>query len=126
MTGLKVSSLMAASAHTLYVVCFPSARRPWSQQMAQRYALRSLEEAEAYLLHPVLEPRLVKCTALVNAVDRRSANEIFGAPDDMKFLSSMTLCAQLRGAAREFRAALDIYFGGKLDATTFKLLRDEG
>ena len=62
--------------------------------MAQRFALSGLDEAVAYLQHPVLGQRLRECTSLVNAVQDRSISDIFGYPDDLKFHSSITLFDQ--------------------------------
>jgi len=70
---------------------FPQIAGLGSSAMAQRYAVRSLEEAKAYLAHPVLGDRLRECTAIVAALEGRSAREIFGWPDDLKLRSSMTL-----------------------------------
>jgi uncharacterized protein (DUF1810 family) len=70
-------------SHWMWFV-FPQLSGLGRSAMAQRYALASLEEAEAYLEHPVLGSRLVECTELVNAVEGRSINEILGSPDDMK------------------------------------------
>jgi uncharacterized protein (DUF1810 family) len=108
-------------SHWMWFV-FPQLAGLGSSPMAQRYAIRSLAEAEAYLAHPVLGPRLVECTGLVNRVEGRSARAIFGSPDDMKFHSSMTLFARARPAEPAFRAALDRYFGGAADARTLQAL----
>jgi uncharacterized protein (DUF1810 family) len=86
--------------------------------MARRYAIGSLAEAGAYLAHPILGPRLVECTELVNKVEGRSAHEIFGSPDDLKFRSSMTLFAAAQPGASVFRDALDKYFDGVPDPLT--------
>jgi uncharacterized protein (DUF1810 family) len=92
---------------------------PFGQSdMARRYAIRSLAEARAYLAHPVLGPRLVECTELVNRVEGRSAHAIFGSPDDMKFHSSLSLFARARPEEPAFRAALETYFGGVPDPRT--------
>src|SRR5215813_7094342 len=77
-------------SHWMWFI-FPQIQGLGSSAMAQRYAITSLAEAAAYLDHPVLGPRLRECTGLVNAVDGRSAHEIFGSPDDMKFHSAITL-----------------------------------
>jgi len=61
--------------------------------MAHRFAISGLDEAKAYLIHPIVGPRLRECTALVNAVKGRSVGDIFGYPDDLKFHSSVTLFA---------------------------------
>ena len=90
--------------------------------MAQRYAIASLGEAAAYLEHPILGPRLIECSELVNQVEGRTINEIFGAPDDLKFHSSMTLFASIPDAPPAFDAALAKYFGGAPDRMTAKML----
>ena len=90
--------------------------------MAQRYAIASLAMATAYLEHPVLGPRLRACTGLVNRTAGRSAHEIFGSPDDLKFHSSMTLFARASPDNTEFQTALRRYFGGQSDAATLARL----
>src|SRR3954468_12248130 len=62
---------------------------------ARRYAIESLEEARAYLEHPLLGPRLIACAAAVCEIEGRSAYEIFGSPDDLKLHSSATLFARV-------------------------------
>ncbi len=90
--------------------------------MARRFAIASLAEAKAYLAHPVLGARLRECTALVNAVQGRSVDEIFGSPDNMKFRSSMTLFAEAANDKAIFEEALRKYFGGEKDAATLERL----
>ena len=89
--------------------------------MAQRFAIRSREEAVAYLGHGVLGPRLRECTALVNAVEGRTIHDILGSPDDLKFQSSMTLFAAV-SSDPEFAAAIAKYYGGTPDRRTLELL----
>jgi uncharacterized protein (DUF1810 family) len=89
---------------------------------AQLYAIAALDEARAYLAHPVLGPRLVECTGLVNAVRGRTAHDIFGSPDDLKFRSSMTLFALADPDATAFGVALQEYFEGRRDPRTLELL----
>ncbi|HVJ55571.1 MAG TPA: DUF1810 domain-containing protein [Aliidongia sp.] len=101
---------------------FPQLSGLGHSAMARRYAIGSLDEARAYLAHPVLGKRLVECTELVNQVEGRSIHEIFGSPDDLKFHSSMTLFALADPAEPMFRAALDKYFGGTADSATTELL----
>jgi uncharacterized protein (DUF1810 family) len=86
--------------------------------MAQRYAIGSLAEAQAYLNHPVLGRRLTELTEIVNRVSGRSVLEIFGSPDDMKFHSSMTLFEAAAPGATPFGAALEKYFSGQTDHAT--------
>ena len=77
-------------------------------------------ESEAYLDHPVLGPRLRECTRLVNLVEGRAIDQIFGYPDDMKFRSSMTLFASVASDNQVFKDALDKYFGGEPDPLTLR------
>jgi len=86
--------------------------------MAQRFALSSLEEASAYLAHPVLGRRLRECAMLVAGISGRSITEIFGHPDDMKFRSSMTLFARAASDEPIFATCLRQYFGGEPDPQT--------
>src|SRR6188472_207148 len=78
--------------HWLWFV-FPQLAGLGSSQPARKFAISSLAEATAYLAHPILGPRLVECTVLVNELEDRSIEQIFGYPDDLKFRSSMTLFA---------------------------------
>ncbi len=103
--------------HWMWFV-FPQIAGLGRSAMARRYALRSLDEARAYLAHPVLGPRLVQCVGLVNAVQSRTADAMFGSPDDLKFHSSMTLFALAQQGEAAFRRALDRYFGGAMDPLT--------
>jgi uncharacterized protein (DUF1810 family) len=101
---------------------FPQLRALGRSATAQRYGLQSLEEARAYLRHPVLGARLIACTRLVNAVEQRTAHQIFGSPDDLKFRSSMTLFARAAPDEPLFRDALAKYYGGVEDPLTVELL----
>lgn len=89
---------------------------------AQRYGIRSLAEARAYLAHPVLGPRLVACSEALMGVQGRSAYDILGTPDDMKLHSCMTLFAQVAPPDSVFRRVLLRYFKGHEDAKTLALL----
>jgi uncharacterized protein (DUF1810 family) len=90
--------------------------------MANHYGISSKAEAEAYLAHPILGPRLLECTRLVNLVEGRSAEEIFGGVDTLKFRSSMTLFAHIAGKDSPFADALRKYFGGQPDRLTLERL----
>jgi uncharacterized protein (DUF1810 family) len=89
---------------------------------SRRYAIKSIAEAEAYLSHPVLGPRLRDCAEAVLRVDGRSALEIFGSPDDMKLKSCATLFARVSPAGSVFDRLLDKYFQGERDDKTLRLL----
>ena len=105
---------------------FPQIQGLGSSPMAERYAIHSLEEARAYLAHPVLGARLRQCAALVNAVQDREITQILGYPDDLKFRSSMTLFQQAANPANEdddvFAEALSLFFDGVPDAATLDRL----
>ncbi len=108
-------------SHWMWFV-FPQIAGLGFSAMAERYAIASRAEAAAYLAHPVLGPRLVECTTLVQAVEGRSLNAILGSPDDLKFRSSMTLFAAVAPDPSVFEAALAKYGGGQRDARTLALL----
>ncbi len=91
-------------------------------ETARRYAIRSLDEAWAYLEHPVLGPRLVECAEAVLAVQGRSAREIFGAPDDLKLRSCATLFAEVSSSDSVFHRLIQVYFDGAPDGRTLTLL----
>jgi uncharacterized protein (DUF1810 family) len=108
-------------SHWMWFV-FPQLLGLGQSAMAVRYAIGSLDEAAACLVHPVLGPRLRECVQLVLDVEGRDAHAIFGSPDDLKFHSSMTLFAAAAPMAPIFHAALDKYFAGEPDARTTQLL----
>ncbi len=111
----------AKRSHWMWFV-FPQLAGLGSSAMARRYAISSKAEARAYLAHPVLGVRLVACTRLVNAVNGRSAYEIFGSPDDVKFRSSMTLFHAADPSVPDFFEALAKFFAGKGDPVTIEKL----
>ena len=109
-------------SHWMWFV-FPQIEGLGHSAMARHYAIGSLTEARAYLEHPVLGPRLIEATGIVNKLDAGSAIAVFGPPDDMKFRSSMTLFAEAATDAAPFRGALDRYFDGQPDPATLDRLR---
>lgn len=109
-------------SHWMWFV-FPQLVGLGSSPMAQRYAIKSADEARAYLQHSVLGRQLRECTRLVNAIEGRDIHAIFGSPDDMKFRSSMTLFSAVSADNAEFLAALDKYFDGAPDTATLAMLR---
>jgi uncharacterized protein (DUF1810 family) len=104
-------------SHWMWFV-FPQLEGLGRSEMARWYAIASLDEARAYLAHAVLGPRLRECSELVLAVQGRTIGEIFGAPDDQKFWSSMTLFVQADPSQAVFRACLEKYFAGQPDSGT--------
>ena len=105
------------TSHWMWFV-FPQVRGLGHSPMAQKFAIASLAEAQAYLDHPILGPRLRECTQLVLDVQGSTALEIFGRPDDIKFRSSMTLFSLAAPEDALFKAALAKYFPAGPDPET--------
>ena len=112
--GTKVS-------HWMWFI-FPQIDGLGSSKKARHYAILSLEEANAYLAHPLLGSRLIECTNLVNNVEGKSPRQIFGSPDDRKFHSSVTLFSLIEPRRPAFERALDKYFNGELDERTIAIV----
>jgi uncharacterized protein (DUF1810 family) len=130
-------------SHWMWFI-FPQIQGLGRSLMAQQYAISSLQEAKAYLAHPMLGPRLLTCTRLVTAAQNRSIEDVFGYPDNLKFHSSMTLFAraaddnqaddnqaddnqaadenQAAGDNQAFKQALGKYFRSEIDARTAEQL----
>jgi len=104
---------------------FPQVAGLGSSRMSVLYAIRSLEEAMAYIAHPVLGLRLRECVVAMNSHAGISAEEILGAVDAQKFQSCLTLFAQADGSEPVFREELKKYFSGQLDATTLAILASQ-
>lgn len=121
-----VKELSAGRKHTHWMwFIFPQLAGLGASAMAQRYAISGLDEARAYLAHPLLGARLRECSALVLAVQGRTVHGIFGSPDNMKFHSSLTLFAQAAPDEALFQSCLDKYFGAVPDQATLDLLHKE-
>ncbi|HME37059.1 MAG TPA: DUF1810 domain-containing protein [Candidatus Sulfotelmatobacter sp.] len=102
---------------------FPQIKGLGRSATADWFAISSLDEAQSYLQHPVLGPRLRECTQLVNLIEGRSLHEIFSSPDHLKFRSCMTLFAHATAENRVFLDALQKYCGGEFDPVTLGLLK---
>ena len=89
---------------------------------SRRYAIRSAAEAESYLRHPTLGPRLIECCEAVLGVESRTAHDIFGSPDDLKLRSCVTLFAEVAPKGSVFERVLEKYFEGARDEQTFRLM----
>ena len=123
LSGRVLAELAAGhkQSHWIWFV-FPQIAGLGSSPRSIHFAIGSREEAAAYLAHPVLGERLRDITELVLKIDGRSAHDIFGDPDEMKFRSSMTLFA---GAAPDddiFQRCIDKYFAGSPDPATLARL----
>ncbi len=108
-------------SHWMWFV-FPQIAGLGHSPMAQRFAIASLAEAEAYARHDLLGARLAQCTDLVNRIEAPSIVSILGRPDDLKFRSSMTLFARAAADNGRYLEALDKYFDGKPDPATTERL----
>jgi uncharacterized protein (DUF1810 family) len=108
-------------SHWMWFV-FPQIAGLGQSPTSRRYAISSLDEARAYLAHPVLGSRLHECAGILSELEGRSAQEIFGGIDAIKLRSSMTLFARADPDRPEFRKVLDVYFGGDPDRATERLL----
>lgn len=111
--------------HWMWYV-FPQLSGLGSSPTAQRFAIRGLDEARAYLDHPILGARLLECVDALLRIEDRTANGIFGSPDDMKLRSCATLFAGASPPGSAFERLLAKYFWGEADPKTMELLRNPG
>jgi uncharacterized protein (DUF1810 family) len=109
------------TSHWMWFV-FPQVAGLGHSPTSRHFAIRSLDEARAYLAHPVLGPRLVECAGALAATEARTAEQIFGAIDALKLRSSMTLFLRAAPEQPVFAMVLDRYFDGEADLATDRLL----
>ena len=112
--GLKMT-------HWMWFI-FPQIKGLSSSAMSKRFSISSLEEAAAYLRHPILGQRLIQCTELVINTSDRTLKRILGSTDSMKFRSCVTLFAHTTTRNEVFEDALQKYFGGQYDQLTLDRL----
>jgi uncharacterized protein (DUF1810 family) len=112
------------TSHWMWYV-FPQIEGLGHSPTSEKFAIKSKAEALAYLAHPVLGPRLIDCTRIVNSLEGLSAHQIFRSPDDMKFRSSMTLFHEVSPGTGVFKEALGKYFGGNVDPRTLERMRTD-
>jgi uncharacterized protein (DUF1810 family) len=108
-------------SHWMWFI-FPQIEGLGYSETSRYYSIKSIDEARQYLNHPILGPRLLKCAETVLAIGGRTASEIFGSPDDMKFKSSMTLFACVTVSDSLFARVIEKYFDGERDKKTEFLL----
>jgi uncharacterized protein (DUF1810 family) len=108
-------------SHWMWFV-FPQITGLGQSEMARRYAIGSIAEAEEYLAHLVLGPRLRECVAVLNTTEGRTISQIMGYPDDMKLRSCLTLFARATADNQVFLDALDKFYDGEMDRETLKRL----
>jgi uncharacterized protein (DUF1810 family) len=113
------------TSHWMWFV-FPQIAGLGQSPISRRFAISSLDEARAYLAHPVLGPRLTESARALTQLSTGSADEIFGGIDALKLRSSMTLFARAAPDESGFAQVLDQYFGGVADEATDRMLLDQG
>lgn len=111
------------SSHWMWYI-FPQIKGLGQSWTAQKFAISSLEEVDAYLQNPILGPRLRHCTQLVLNIEGRSIKQIFNYPDNLKFRSSMTLFSHTKKDNQLFKDALLKYFEGMPDQLTLDILKN--
>jgi uncharacterized protein (DUF1810 family) len=111
----------AKRSHWMWFV-FPQLDGLAFSPTSRLYAIRSLDEARAYLGHPILGPRLLECVEALVGQQGRTAHEIFGSPDDLKLRSCATLFACVSPPGSIFERLLEKYYQGERDARTLELL----
>jgi uncharacterized protein (DUF1810 family) len=109
------------TSHWMWFI-FPQLQGLGHSATAQHYAIKSQKEAQAYLAHPTLGPRLIECAAALLAHEHKSANQILGSPDDLKLRSSATLFAQITPPDSPFAQLLKKYYNDQPDPKTLQLL----
>jgi uncharacterized protein (DUF1810 family) len=118
-----LAELRAGRKHSHWIwFIFPQLKGLGRSSTSEYFGIGSIDEAAAYLKHPVLGPRLLECTALVNRIEGLTIDAIFGFPDNLKFRSSMTLFARAAEESAPFDGALEKYFGGQADPLTLERL----
>jgi uncharacterized protein (DUF1810 family) len=110
-------------SHWMWYI-FPQIDGLGHSSMSKRYSIKSATEAEAYLRHPILGPRLVECCEAALNIKERSAHDVFGSPDDLKLRSCATLFARISPAGSVFDRLLDKYFHGARDDRTLRFMDD--
>ena len=120
--ALKELNAARKTSHWMWFI-FPQLAGLGHSPTAEHYAIKFLAEAQAYLTHPTLGPRLIECANALLQHQNKSATQILGAPDDLKLRSSATLFAQLTPADSPFAQILKKYYESKPDPKTLELLK---
>ena len=108
-------------SHWMWFI-FPQVNGLGSSSMAQRFAIHSIEEADAYLRHPILGSRLIEISSALLQLKGDDADQVFGSPDNMKLKSSMTLFSLVPTGNDVFQKVLDKFSHGQRDQATLKIL----
>jgi uncharacterized protein (DUF1810 family) len=110
------------TSHWMWFI-FPQIKGLGQSDIAKHYSIKNLDEATAYLNHPVLGRRLVEISTALLEIDGKSSNQIFGSPDDLKLRSSMTLFSNVTHTNPVFDEVLSVYFNGQPDKLTLQILQ---
>jgi len=108
-------------SHWMWYI-FPQIKGLGSSENARFFGIKSLDEATAYVQHPILGKHLIEITKALLTIEGKSASDIFGYPDDLKLHSSMTLFSKVENADPVFNEVIKKYFNGVLDQGTLKIL----
>jgi uncharacterized protein (DUF1810 family) len=110
-------------SHWMWYI-FPQIKGLGHSEMSRKYAIQSVDEAQAYLKHPLLGARLIEISIALLKIENSSIDEIMGSPDDLKLKSSMTLFSLIESSNPVFGAVLEKYFGGIRDEQTLEIIED--
>ena len=110
------------TSHWMWFI-FPQIEGLGHSSTAKYYSLKNIKEATEYLAHPILGARLLECSEIILSINAKSANEIFGYPDDLKLRSCMTLFNYVAPEQKVFANVLEKYFEGKPDERTLLILQ---
>lgn len=109
------------ASHWMWFI-FPQIRGLGNSEMAEKYAIKDLQEAEQFLKHPLLGERLINISRLLIQFENKSAHDIFGYPDDLKLKSCMTLFSAVQNPPPIFQQIIDQYFDGSRDEKTLRMI----
>jgi uncharacterized protein (DUF1810 family) len=115
-------SLGKKTSHWMWYI-FPQIDGLGSSDIAKLYSIKSIEEAQAYLAHPVLGQRLIKSCEILLTIEGVSISDVMGFPDDLKLKSSMTLFAYISPLNSIFRRVLNEFFEGNLDEASIEIMK---
>jgi uncharacterized protein (DUF1810 family) len=124
LTALSEIKKGSKKSHWMWFI-FPQIKGLGTSETARYFSLNGISEATEYLRHPVLGRHLIEISQALLALEGKTANQIFGAPDDLKLRSSMTLFAAVENSNPVFSQVLDKYFDGQADVLTLSLLEKE-
>jgi len=124
LTALSEVKKGSKRSHWMWFI-FPQIKGLGTSDTARYFGLNGISEATEYLGHPVLGRHLIEISQALLALEGKTANQIFGTPDDLKLRSCMTLFADVKNSNPVFSKVLDKYFGGQPDALTLSILQKQ-